>query len=69
MTFGIVFSSIISGLSVAVWALLQGYSIPAALLLHALAGTAGAVLFIGFAVLRPAQGDGMAIARHGQRLN
>ncbi|WP_145106512.1 hypothetical protein [Cereibacter sediminicola] len=54
MAFGIVFSSLVSGLSLAVWALWQGYPIPAAVLLHMMGGTLGAVLFLGIAMMRPA---------------
>ncbi|AXQ94773.1 hypothetical protein ORIO_13895 [Cereibacter azotoformans] len=53
MAFGIVFSSLVTGLSLAVWGLWQGYSIPAALLLHMMGGTLGALLFLGIAVMRP----------------
>lgn len=36
MAFGLIFSSILAGLSLAVWGLWQGYSIPAAILMHML---------------------------------
>ncbi|QCP86845.1 hypothetical protein EYE35_14475 [Cereibacter sphaeroides] len=53
MAFGLIFSSILAGLSLAVWGLWQGYSIPAAILMHMLGGSVGAVVFLACATMRP----------------
>lgn len=55
LTFGIMFSGILSGLSLSIWVLFQGYSIPIALVAYPLAGTLGALLFIAFALTRAVQ--------------
>lgn len=69
MAFGLVFSSIISGLSLAVWALLDGHSAPVALLFHALGGTVGALLFIAFALVRPGLRDRALVAQQSPSMN
>ncbi|WP_096786785.1 hypothetical protein [Rhodobacter sp. CZR27] len=69
MAFGLIFSSIIPGLSLAIWGLFHGYSIPAAVLLHSLAGTAGAILFMAFAVIRPGLRDRVVVAHQSPGLN
>ncbi|MGP3698381.1 hypothetical protein [Rhodobacter sp. NSM] len=69
MAFGIVFSSIISGLSLAIWALAQGYSIPFAVFMHMLGGTLGAMLFMAFALLRPSLLGSDFKPRQGQSAN
>ncbi|PTE23569.1 hypothetical protein [Cereibacter changlensis] len=55
MAFGIAFAGILSGFSLAIWALLQGHSFPVVLLAYSVAGTIGAVLFIVFALIRTEQ--------------
>ncbi len=52
VTFGIMFSGILSGLSLSIWVLFHGYSIPVALAVYPLAGTLGALLFLAFALTR-----------------
>ncbi|MCE6951138.1 hypothetical protein LAZ29_09350 [Cereibacter sphaeroides] len=69
MAFGIILSSIIPGLSLAIWGLFHGYSILAALLMHSLAGTAGAILFMAFVTMRSGLRDRVVVAHQSPGLN
>ena len=53
MTLGIVFSSIVAGLLGVLWGIAAGFSVGLAILFYPLAGVAGALVFLTFALLQP----------------